>query len=158
MPIETGDSVTIEYTARFADGLVFDTTRKDVAEETGLAERLPDREYEPLTFEVGDDEVIEGVNDALVGMTAGDETTITVPPEDAYGERSDDRVVEHNTFEFEQILESEGRSLEMGMQIETKDGKVGEVTHIDPEILRIDFNHQLAGETLEFDLQVLEVD
>ncbi|MFC4438577.1 MULTISPECIES: FKBP-type peptidyl-prolyl cis-trans isomerase [Natrialbaceae] len=158
MPIETGDSVTIEYTARFDDGLVFDTTCKEVAEETGLAERLPDREYEPLTVEVGDDELIEGVNNALVGMAAGDETTITVPPENAYGERSDDRVVEHHTFEFEQILESEGRSLEMGMQIESKEGNVGEVTHIDPEILRIDFNHQLAGETLEFELQVLEVD
>ncbi|WP_306052033.1 FKBP-type peptidyl-prolyl cis-trans isomerase [Natronococcus wangiae] len=158
MPIETGDAVTIEYTARFADGLVFDTTRKDVAEETGLAERLPDREYEPLTVEVGDDELIEGVTDALVGMAAGDETTITVPPENAYGERSDDRVVEYPTVEFEQILESEGRSLEMGIQIGSEDGNVGEVTHIDPEITRIDFNHQLAGETLEFDLEVLEVD
>jgi FKBP-type peptidyl-prolyl cis-trans isomerase 2 len=157
MPIEAGDSVTIEYTARFADGLVFDTTREDVAEEAGLAERLPDREFEPLTFEVGDDEIIEGVTDALVGMEAGDETTVTIPPEKAYGERSEDRIVEHHTFEFEQILESEGRSLEMGMQIETESGKVGEITHIDPEILRIDFNHQLAGETLEFDLEVLEV-
>lgn len=157
MPIETGDSVTIEYTARFADGTVFDTTRPGVAEETGLTEHLPDREYEPLTLEVGDGELIEGVTDALVGMEEGDEKTITVPPEKAYGERRDDRVIEHNTVEFDQMLESEGRSLEMGVRIETKDGSVGEVTHIDPEIVRIDFNHELAGETLEFDLEVLEV-
>ncbi|AGB38911.1 FKBP-type peptidyl-prolyl cis-trans isomerase [Natronococcus occultus] len=157
MAIETGDSVTIEYTARFEDGLVFDTTRERVAEETGLAEQLPDREFEPLTFEVGDAEIIDGVTEALVGMEEGAETTITVPPEDAYGERSEDRVIEHNTVEFEQMLESEGRDLEMGAEIETKDGSVGEITHIDPEIVRIDFNHQLAGETLEFDLEVLEV-
>lgn len=158
MSIETGDSVTIEYTARFADGPVFDTTDERVAEETGLAEQLPDREFEPLTFEVGDGEIIEGVTDALVGMDEGDEKTITVPPEKAYGERRDDRVIEHNTVEFDQMLESEGRSLEMGTRIETKDGSVGEVTHIDPEIVRIDFNHELAGETLEFDLEILEVD
>lgn len=157
MAIETGDSVRIEYTARFEDGLVFDTTRERVAEETGLAERLPDHEFEPLAFEVGDGEIIEGVNDALVGMEEGEETTITVPPEKAYGERTEDRIVEHDTIEFEQMLESEGRSLEKGIQIETKGGNVGEVTHIDPEIVRIDFNHQLAGETLEFELEVLEV-
>jgi FKBP-type peptidyl-prolyl cis-trans isomerase 2 len=158
MPIDTGDTVTIEYTARFADGLVFDTTDPQVAEETGLAEHLLDREFEPLTFEVGDDEIIEGVTDALVGMEPGEETTVTIPPEKAYGERRDDQVIEHHTLEFERILESEGRSLEMGVQIEVKDGRVGEVTHIDPEIVRIDFNHELAGETLEFDLAVLDVE
>jgi FKBP-type peptidyl-prolyl cis-trans isomerase 2 len=158
MPIESGDTVTIEYTARFADGPVFDTTHSDVAEETGLAEHLPDREYEPLTFEVGDGEIIEGVTEALIGLAEGDETTITVPPEKAYGERTDDRIVERNPFEYEQILKSEGRSLELGMQIESKNGHIGEVTHIDPELMRIDFNHQLAGETLEFDLAVLDVD
>ncbi|MFU8867890.1 FKBP-type peptidyl-prolyl cis-trans isomerase [Natronococcus sp.] len=157
MPIETGDSVTIEYTARFADGTVFDTTDEQVAEETGLTDHLPDREFEPLTFEVGDSELIEGVTDALVGMDEGERKTITVPPEKAYGERRDDRVIEHNTVEFDQMLESEGRSLEMGTRIETKDGSIGEVTHIDPEIVRIDFNHELAGETLEFDLEVLEI-
>ncbi|WP_394740159.1 FKBP-type peptidyl-prolyl cis-trans isomerase [Natronococcus roseus] len=157
MSIEAGDSVTIEYTARFADGPVFDTTDEQVAEETGLVEHLPDREFEPLTFAVGDSELIEGVTDALVGMDEGEEKTVTIPPEKAYGERRDDRVIEHNTVEFDRMLESEGRSLEMGTRIETKDGSVGEVTHIDPEIVRIDFNHELAGETLEFDLEVLEI-
>jgi hypothetical protein len=48
--IATGDSVTLEYTGRLDDETVFDTSRKPVAEKTGLAEAQPEREYTPLTF------------------------------------------------------------------------------------------------------------
>jgi len=78
MTIATGDSVTLEYTGRLDDETVFDTSRKSVAEETGLAEAQPDREYAPLTVEIGDEQIIEGMEEGLIGLEAGETETLTI--------------------------------------------------------------------------------
>jgi len=91
MTIATGDSVTLEYTGRLDDDTVFDTSRQSVAEKTGLAEAQPDREYAPLTVEIGDEQVIEGMEEGLIGLEAGATETLTIPPEKAYGERATTR-------------------------------------------------------------------
>ena len=77
---------------RLIDGTAFDTSRASVVEETRLAEAQPDREYAPLIVEVGTEQVIEGAEDGLVGLEAGETTTLTIPPEKAYGERTDENV------------------------------------------------------------------
>lgn len=158
MGIEPGDQATIEYTGRLTDedGTVFDTSREEVAEEAGLAEAQPEREYEPLTVEPGAGQLIEGFDEGLVGLEEGDTETITVPPEKGYGERSDDRIMERDRAEFEQLLD--GEVPEEGMMIQTEQQQVGEIVHVDEEVVRIDFNHELAGETLEFDVEVVSID
>jgi len=155
MAISTGDSVTIEYTGRLDDGTVFDTSRHDVAQDVGIADEQPDREYGPLTVEVGDGRVIEGLDEALVGMETGDEETVTLPPEKAYGQPSEDRVIEYEAAEFRQALQGEEPA--EGMHVQGQQGAIGEVVHVDGETVRVDFNHQLAGETLEFDVEVVDV-
>ncbi|WP_336364599.1 FKBP-type peptidyl-prolyl cis-trans isomerase [Halalkalicoccus salilacus] len=158
MGIEPGDQATIEYTGRLTDedGTVFDTSREEVAEEAGLAEAQPEREYEPLTVEPGAGQLIEGFDEGLVGLEEGDTETITVPPEKGYGEKSDDRIMERDRDEFEQLLD--GEVPEEGMMIQTEQQQVGEIVHVDEEVVRIDFNHELAGETLEFDVEVVSID
>ncbi|MDL5363310.1 peptidylprolyl isomerase [Halalkalicoccus sp. NIPERK01] len=157
MGIEPGDQATIEYTGRLTDdeGTVFDTSREAVAEEAGLAEAQPEREYEPLTVEPGAGQLIEGFDEGLVGLEEGDTETITVPPEKGYGERSDDRVVEQDREEFEEHL---GQPPEEGMRIQTERQQVGEIVEVTEEAVRLDFNHELAGETLEFDVEVVSID
>ena len=155
MAISDGDSVTIEYTGRLDDGTVFDTSRRDVAEDAGIAAEQPDREYGPLTVEVGDGRVIEGLEEALVGMEAGDEQTVTLPPEKAYGEPSDERVIEYGATEFRQALQGEEPT--EGMHVQGQQGAIGEVVHVGDESVRVDFNHDLAGETLEFEVEVVDV-
>lgn len=155
MTIASGDSVTIEYTGRLQDGTVFDTSRRDVADEVGLTEAQPEREYGPLTVEVGDSEVIEGLEDALVGMESGDEQTVTLPPEKAYGEPTDERVIEYETANFREMLQGEEPA--EGMHVQGQQGAIGEVVHVDEENVEVDFNHELAGETLEFEVEVVEV-
>jgi len=76
MAIETGDTVSIEYVGRLDDGSVFDTSRESVAEAEDL-EHHPDREYDPLTVEIGAGEIIEGLEDGLLGLEVGDEETVT---------------------------------------------------------------------------------
>ncbi|MEF8779489.1 MAG: peptidylprolyl isomerase [Haloferacaceae archaeon] len=155
MTITTGDSVTIEYIGRLDDGTVFDTSREDVAEEAGIAEAQPDREYEPLTVEVGAEQVIEGMEEGLVGLEAGETTTLSIPPEKAYGEWTEERVQEHDTAELRDMLG--GQTPDEGAYLATQSGQKGKVTHVDEETVRVDFNPELAGETLEFEIEVLDV-
>ncbi|KAB1189890.1 peptidylprolyl isomerase [Haloferax sp. MBLA0076] len=153
MTIESGDAVSLEYVGKLPDGTVFDTSRQDVAEEAGLAESQPDRDYEPLTVEVGAGTVIEGLDEALVGMEVGDEESIEIPPEKAYGEPSEDLVREHDTEQLREVL---GDDPAVGMYVQTQQGGLGEIVDANDETVRIDFNHQLAGETLIFDVEILD--
>ncbi|MEE6208952.1 FKBP-type peptidyl-prolyl cis-trans isomerase [Salarchaeum sp. III] len=155
MAIETGDTVTFEYVGRLDDGTVFDTSRESVATEEGLAEEQPDREYDPLTAEVGAGQVIEGMEDGLVGLDAGETETLTIPPEEAYGEWSEERVQE---FETEELTEALGQRPEEGLYLEAQNGQPGEITHVDDDVVKVDFNPRLAGETLEFEVEVVDVE
>ena len=155
MSITTGDSVTIEYTGRLDDGSVFDTSRESVAEESGLAAEQPDREYGPLTVEIGADRVIEGLEEALIGQEAGASPTVAIPPEKAYGPWSEDSVREYGRAEFEEMVG--GERPQEGAYLETEDGSLAEVVHVDDSTVRVDFNHVLAGETLEFDVEIIDV-
>lgn len=156
MSIATGDSVTLEYTGRLDDGTVFDTSREDVATEHGLAEAQPDREYAPLTVEIGAGQVIEGMEEGLVGLDEGASTTLTIPPEDGYGEWSEERVQEFETDELRELVGSQ--NIEEGAYLEAQNGQMGELVHVDEETVRADFNPELAGETLAFDVEIVSVD
>lgn len=155
MTIDTGDAVTLEYTGRLDDDTVFDTSRQTVADETGLAEAQPDREYAPLTVEIGDEQVIEGMEEGLIGLEAGETDTLTIPPEKAYGEPSDDQIQEFETAELREMLG--GQTPEAGAYLEAQNGRQGEVVHVDDEVVRVDFNPALAGETLTFDVEIVDV-
>lgn len=155
MAITTGDTVTIEFTGRLTDGTVFDTSKQSVAEESDLAAAQPDRTYEPLTIEIGDDGVIEGLVEALRDRKAGDSLSVTIPPEKAYGAWDEANVREWETDEFSQMVG--GQTPEEGDYIETEAGGFAEIIHVDDQVVRVDFNHELAGETLEFDIEITAV-
>jgi len=155
MGIETGDRVSIEYVGRLSDGTVFDTSRESVATEADL-DHAPDREYAPFAVEIGENQIIEGLEEGLLGLEAGEETTVTVPPEEGYGERSEDRVVEYDADQFREMIG--GRDPEVGMEVQTEEGRPGEVVAVEDDSVRVDFNHDLAGETLEFEVEVLSVE
>ena len=155
MTIDTGDSVTLEYTGRLDDETVFDTSRKSVAEETGLAEAQPNREYAPLTVNIGDEQVIEGMEEGLTGLEAGETETLTIPPEKAYGQPSDDNIQEFKTEDLRETLG--GQTPEEGSYLEAQNGSHGEIVHVDEEVVRVDFNHHLAGETLTFEVEIIDV-
>lgn len=156
MTIAIGDSVTIEYTGRHEDGTVFDTSKESVAAEAGLDDSQPDREYEPLTFEVGAEQVIEGLEEELIGLEEGDTPTVVVPPEKAYGEWTEERVQEFDSEDLRSKVG--GGNLEEGAYLQSERGQPGEIVHVDDEVVRVDFNPRLAGETLEFDVEILAVD
>ncbi|PSQ48579.1 peptidylprolyl isomerase [Halobacteriales archaeon SW_7_65_23] len=152
MSIEPGDEVALAYVGRFEDGDVFTTSNEAVAREHGLAETRTEGTFSPLSFSVGKGEVIEGLEEAVVGMQVGEERTVTVPPEAAYGEYDPDRVREYDHEAFEAMV---GQAPEIGLHVEAQNGLHGDVTAVTDEAVQVDFNHELAGKTLVFDIEVL---
>lgn len=157
MPITDGDEVTIEYTGRLPDGSLFDSSDSDLAAESGLAEEHPDREFAPLTVHVGESDVIEGLQEALRGLENGDTTVVEIPPEKAYGKHKESRVAEYERDAFDDMIGD--RELEIGFEVEVKEtGLPGRVTEFDDDVVIVDFNHELAGEPLTFEIEIVDVE
>ena len=156
MPVERGDGVTIHYVGRFEDGSLFDTSRQEVARHEDLitAQGNEPADYAPLSFTVGRGDIIEGIEEALVGMEDGDEKTIQVPPEKAYGEFEEEKVREYDPEAFEEMV---GQEPEVGVHVEAKNELHGDVVAVRDDAVQVDFNHELAGRTLVFDIEVIDV-
>jgi peptidylprolyl isomerase len=138
--IKDGDTVKVHYTGKLENGDVFDTSR----------------EREPFEFTVGDKAVIPGFEKGVVGMEVGDTKTIEIPPEEAYGAKQDELVVEVKKSEFpDDITPTIGQRL----QIKQQDGNpiVVTITGLTEESITLDANHPLAGYTLFFDVEVVDI-
>lgn len=136
-----GDTVTVEYTGKLDDGTVFDTS-----EDRG-----------PISFTIGEDEVIPGFQEAVVGMEAGETASATLAPEDAYGPRSDERVFSVPRAELPEDLDPEvGDRLE----VQSREGQTfpAVIAEVQDDAVTIDANHPLAGEELTFEIELKSID
>ena len=98
-PVATaGDTVTVDYMGLFEDGTVFDTSIAKLALDAGTYDS--GRNYAPLRVTVGSGQVIKGFENALVGMHAGENKTVAVPPELAYGKHSRGKVLNTRIVAF----------------------------------------------------------
>ena len=112
-------------------------------------------EEQPFAFIAGTGNIIPGLDEALAGKTAGDVVTTTIAPEHAYGERHDELTQTVPKEMFQGV-----DNVEPGMQFnaQTNQGmSVVTVTNVEGDQVTIDGNHPLAGETLNFDVKILEV-
>jgi peptidylprolyl isomerase len=135
-----GDTVRIHYTGKLGDERVFDSS----------AQR------DPLEFTLGEGRVIPGFEQGVLGMEVGEERTITIPSDQAYGERRPDMVAQLSRDVLPDELEPQvGQQLEMRQN----DGQkfVVTVTDISDERITVDGNHPLAGEDLTFELALVEI-
>ncbi len=81
--VKEGDFVRVSYTGRLESGQVFDSTDEDVAKKEGF--HTKDRAYGPLSVTVGESPLIDGFNEALIGMEEEGKKEVVIPPEKAYG-------------------------------------------------------------------------
>ncbi|MDQ2050709.1 FKBP-type peptidyl-prolyl cis-trans isomerase [Natronolimnohabitans sp. A-GB9] len=152
--VETGQIAVVHYTARLADdGTVMDTTDVDTARREGIYHA--NRDYKPLEFRVGDDDVVPALTDAVRELeAAGDSTTVLADPAEAFGERSASKV---ETFPRDVIEERTDGSIESETLVTTADGQSGWITDVTDDTVVVDFNHELAGKRLEIDVDLLDV-
>ena len=137
---ERGDTVAVHYKGTLSDGTVFDSSEGN----------------EPLEFTIGAHEVIDGFETAVTGMNVGDKKTADIPAEDAYGHREDDLV-----FHVPRSSMQAGIDVEIGdfVRVTLPDGQTApmQVLEVDDEAVTLDANHPLAGKTLTFELELVEI-
>jgi len=147
--IQDGDFVRLAYTLRTADDdTVVDTTDLETAEEAEID--TDEYEFEPRIIVVGAGHVFESVDDALLGSEVGDSGTVEISAEEAFGEYEDEQV---RTVSANKIDEDQRYP---GAQVQI-DGDQGRIVTIVSGRARVDFNHPLAGEDLEYEYEVLEL-
>ncbi len=137
---KTGDTVKVHYTGKLLDGTVFDTSVGS----------------EPLEFTIGQGQLIADFEQAVTGMKPGESKTITIPADEAYGPYRDDFV-----FEMEKDKLPEGLVPEIGMQLQMTqtDGNliIVKIIDISETTITIDANHELAGQDLIFEIELVEI-
>jgi FKBP-type peptidyl-prolyl cis-trans isomerase SlyD len=113
------------------------------------------RERQPMTYLHGSRNIIPGLEKALAGKAAGDQFQVTIPPEEAYGERRTDQVQRIPAKHFR-----DAKNLKPGrmVSIQTRRGPVqATVVKVGRFNVDVDTNHPLAGQTLTFDVEVTGV-
>jgi FKBP-type peptidyl-prolyl cis-trans isomerase SlyD len=139
--IQNGTIVSIEYTLLLEDGLQIDS---NVGEP-------------PLLFVVGQGQVFPALENALLGLNEGDTKKVTLKPEDAYGP-----IVPEAFREVELAILPEA-SRHIGAIVGVKDPQSADVFPVRVHEIKedkavLDFNHPLAGRTLQFDLKIVHAE
>lgn len=155
--VTTGDRVKINFRGTLEDGTLFDTTYADEAcEDDDCSEEGCGCETGPMELEVGAEEFFPLVEQALLGMTAGERKTLTVPAEEAFGEYDAELVFTVPRGEFPGDIEpAVGDDLELVN--DDGEGMVVTVVDLDEREVTLDANHPLAGEALTFEVELLEI-
>jgi len=135
-----GDTVAVHYTGKLADGSVFDTSK----------------DRDPVQFVLGQRRVIPGFDKAIAGMAPGQKKTAEVPPEDAYGPRRPELVLE---VARDQIPPDVSAEVGQELQVQTTAGQAipAVVVEASDTAVTLDANHPLAGQELTFEIELVDV-
>jgi len=146
--LQKGDVVKLAYTARTVDGgQLVDTTDEEVAEDDGID--TEQQEFGPRTIVLGENHIFPDVEQDIYGTEVGDEGDVTVAAADAFGEHDEEEV---RTVSKDKIPEDDRYP---GAHVDIE-GEHGHVETIIGGRARVDFNHPLAGEDVEYDYEILE--
>ena len=139
MVVKKGSKIKVEYTGSFENGEVFDASEKH---------------GQPLEFEAGAGMVVQGFDAAVIGMSVGEEKSVTLKPEEAYGEPQANAIQKVPKDKFPAEAKEGmmiGVPLPNGQQIPAK------ITKIDDREVTIDMNHPMAGKVLVFKIKIVEI-
>ena len=138
--VKSGDTVLVHYTGTLENGTVFDSSAG----------------REPLRFTVGQGEVIQGFDEGVVGMQVGEEKTLQIPADRAYGPYREDLVFVFNTTE---TAGTENLTIgdQVGLPLQNGQMLPARVVAVTADAVTIDANHHLAGEDLTFNVRLVEI-
>jgi len=141
--------IKVSYTGKVKDtGQVFDTTYEDIAKEHGI---YTDKfVYGPVPVILGTGSIIKGLEEELSKMKVGESKTITVKPEKGFGER-DPKLLKLVPMK---VFKDSGFEPRPGLVVSLEDGLKGTIVSVSGGRVQIDFNHELAGKTLEYEVKL----
>jgi peptidylprolyl isomerase len=137
---KSGDTVRIHYTGTLDDGTQFDTSAG----------------HDPLEFALGGGQVIPGFDSAVTGMSVGDQKTVTIEPDDAYGQRHDQLVQQ---VPRDTLSDNIDPAVGMQLQSQSPDGQIMNlvIVEVAEESITLDANHPLSGQALTFAIELVEI-
>ena len=139
--VTKGDRVEIHYVGTLeSDGTQFDSSR-----ERGT----------PLPFTVGQGQMIKGFDDGVLGMKIGEMKTLVLPPEMAYGDVSPENVLRVPKKDVVDAIGAE--ECVIGAKLMVGQGMPATITEITEEEIALDANHPLAGQTLKFEVELMDL-
>lgn len=137
---QIGNTVKVHYTGKLDGGEVFDSSAG----------------RDPLEFKIGSGNLIEGFEKGVIGMGVGDTKAITITPEEGYGKSLDELIL---TIGRENIPDD--IPVQVGQQVQLSSSAGSPInaimTEVSDESVTLDANHPLAGQTLFFDLELMEI-
>lgn len=138
--VENGLFVEVAYKGTLADGKVFDSSEG----------------RDPLEVQMGTGQLIPGFEAALMDMKVGEKKTFTLPPEEAYGERNEDRTMD---FPAAQVPPQINPQVGQTIALSSPEGQQmpAVITHVDDEKVTVDLNHPMAGKSLTFEIEVVGI-
>ena len=147
MPVKKGDFIRLDYTGKIQEtNEVFDTTNQEVAEEAEIFSE--NKTYGAIPIVVGSGHILPALDDAVEGMKAGEEKTVEVSAEDGFGKRDPNLLQMVPMREFKK----QGIKPQVGMAI-TSEGHTGIIRTVSGGRVTVDFNHELAGKNLEYQVK-----
>lgn len=141
MPARNGDTVTVHYRGTLEDGTVFDSSE-------GRA---------PLLFTLGEGDVIPGFEAAVLGLEVGEKAIATISPEEGYGPRYEEAVQEVPIDLFGEAAPDIGDVVSVIADDGTQLAATVSAISDDLMTVTLDFNHPLAGRTLTFEIELVEI-
>ena len=140
LTIGPGTQVTLHFALELEDGSVVDSNF----------------DAEPVTFIVGDGNLLPGFEEALLGLQAGDEKSFVIPPEKGFGPYNPENIQEFPRKDFPGDVE-----LAEGLILSFADAQSNElpgvVQEFDEHTVTVDFNHPLAGRDIKFSVRIIDV-
>jgi peptidylprolyl isomerase len=138
--VQNGDKVRVHYHGKLRSGETFDSSEG----------------RDPLEFTVGGGQVIPGFDQGVMGMQVGDKRTVEIDVENAYGEKSEEMVIEFPKNQFPPEMQAE-----VGMQLMMNNGQGQQfpvtIAEVREDTVMLDANHPLAGQDLIFDIELVEI-
>ena len=149
-----GDKVIFHYSATLNDGTVFDSTYEE--EECGHDDCGCGEESGPMELTIGSDEFFPEIEQALIGMAAGEKKKVQIPADNAFGPHDPEKVFTAKRSEVPEDMNPEvGDAFTLGNDDDDEIDVV--VVELSADSITFDSNHPLAGEDLNFEIELLEI-
>jgi peptidylprolyl isomerase/FKBP-type peptidyl-prolyl cis-trans isomerase SlyD len=151
MAVNDGDFVRVNFTGKIKEtDEVFDTTYDEIAQEAGIFDE--NKTYKPIPIVVGGNHLLPAIEEAIKGLEAGDAKHVEVDSDDAFGPRDPKMIQLVPMKEFKK----QGMTPYPGMRISAGEG-TGKILTVNGGRVKVDFNHELAGKDLIYDVEVCEI-
>jgi len=148
MAIQKGDFIKLNYTGKFEDGKIFDTTDEELAKKEEIFN--PRGLYGGDVVIVGAGHTIEGLDEDLEGKEVGHSGSIVISPEKAFGPSNS------TLIETVSITKLQDRNVHPGLAVEL-DGRKGIVSRVIGRRVTVDFNSPLAGKTVVYEYTIEKI-